>query len=725
MVMDSAHDQFPVGLRVLVVDDDPTCLFILERMLQRCSYNVTTCGQATIALAMLRQNKHRFDLVISDVYMPDMDGFKLLELVGLEMNIPVIMMSVDGEFSVVMKGVTHGACDYLLKPVRMEELRNIWQHVVRKKQCQARDVAHGDIMEDIEKLKYGSEHSEYTNSKKRKDSKDNDPDSEDPSTLKKQRVVWSPQLHKQFVDAVNQLGIDKAVPKRILDIMNVPGLTRENVASHLQKYRLYLKRLSFEQHHGQSLSYPESLASTIGPPFWVGPGEFLMPAGNSQLLPEALTSARSGFARSLSLPNNSGLGTIDSSSRFIQFSAVEGEPSSLFKKPLQSSPIQSNVGPDTTGYQVNHCPPIEEIIALGQVGLPMDGVVEPHASHNQLVSIKGFEPPMGTIRTNQTLNSSLSDLITDFSQQQKYSHQSTGRMFDESKKYSMTSAELLLRQLSPRDEAVASNCFNQHVNLSGLVCDGQLTGTSSKGVSTSFVPTGNENLEYSSHNLTKRTGISNFENSKFTDFRSSIDLLGATSSAIGSASLLKNLHSGPNNRTSVQHSESGMTLQKDVSAETEQYASLKMKSDRQTQALSLWQETVKSPAPHVCSVQTPSESHAAFHMEHNPEKIQDLHSLGLDQKLRENNIIHQGKGQGYWDLFAAHTNMKLKEGHQGFDSGIKAKLETGNLVLQPFLSNDLLGFLMKENTYLQQQKPAFQEHEVGMDGFTKGSLYVN
>ena len=36
------------------------------------------------------------------------------------------------------------------------------------------------------------------------------------------------------MDAVNQLGVDKAVPKRILDLMNVAGLTRENVASHLQ-----------------------------------------------------------------------------------------------------------------------------------------------------------------------------------------------------------------------------------------------------------------------------------------------------------------------------------------------------------------------------------------------------------------------------------------------------------------------------------------------------------
>ena len=42
-------------------------------------------------------------------------------------------MSIDGEVDRVMKGVQHGACDYLLKPIRMEELQNIWQHVIRKK----------------------------------------------------------------------------------------------------------------------------------------------------------------------------------------------------------------------------------------------------------------------------------------------------------------------------------------------------------------------------------------------------------------------------------------------------------------------------------------------------------------------------------------------------------------------------------------------------------------
>eukprot|EP00793_Prasinoderma_coloniale_P003524 PRCOL_00002898-RA len=218
MDLDNLPPGWPAGLRVLVVDDDTLCLVVVEKMLAKCKYKVTTTSNSKEAIDILRTRPDDFDVVLSDVYMPDINGFKLLEIIGLEMDIPVIMMSSAGDTQIVMEGITHGAVDYLLKPVRIEELRNIWQHVVRRHQNQQRKIT-------------GEE--EGGGSRRR------DRDRDAPSN-KKQRVVWNVELHQKFVNAVNALGIDKAVPKRILDLMRVQGLTRENVASHLQKYRLAL-----------------------------------------------------------------------------------------------------------------------------------------------------------------------------------------------------------------------------------------------------------------------------------------------------------------------------------------------------------------------------------------------------------------------------------------------------------------------------------------------------
>ncbi|KAH7440188.1 hypothetical protein KP509_04G095400 [Ceratopteris richardii] len=251
------ENNFPAGLRVLVVDDDRICLLILDRLLQQCLYKVTTCERAVDALKILRENKDGFDVVISDVHMPDMDGYKLLEHVGLEMDLPVIMMSSNSETSAVMRGIKHGACDYLLKPVRLEELKNIWQHVVRrkKKDSDGEERLKPDDGGDRAPLEGSDGASKST--KKRKENVDEDeetePENDDPATSKKPRVVWTVELHQKFVTAVNSLGIDKAVPKRILELMDVKHLTRENVASHLQKYRLYLKRLSGVAYQGSGL----------------------------------------------------------------------------------------------------------------------------------------------------------------------------------------------------------------------------------------------------------------------------------------------------------------------------------------------------------------------------------------------------------------------------------------------------------------------------------------
>ncbi|KAI3465802.1 hypothetical protein Pfo_022465 [Paulownia fortunei] len=67
--------------------------------------------------------------------------------------------------------------------------------------------------------------------------------SKNPPGKRKVKVDWTPELHRRFVQAVEQLGVDKAVPSRILELMGIDCLTRHNIASHLQKYRSHRKHL--------------------------------------------------------------------------------------------------------------------------------------------------------------------------------------------------------------------------------------------------------------------------------------------------------------------------------------------------------------------------------------------------------------------------------------------------------------------------------------------------
>ncbi|XP_044444859.1 two-component response regulator ORR24-like [Triticum aestivum] len=239
MMEDAAEDKFPEGLRVLAVDDDSVCLKVLEDLLRGCKYHPTTVMDAKTALKMLRAGKEVFDLVITDVRMPDMDGFKLLELIRLEMDLPVIMLSADCDKKAVMKGINHGACDYLVKPVHTNELKNIWQHVESRRNTEAISHISGDDDDDQRaQLRTVAQSNDGANTDENKES------THASTTQKKPRVGWTIELHTKFMDVINQIGLYRATPKRILELMNVDYLTRQNVSSHLQKYKLYLKRVN-------------------------------------------------------------------------------------------------------------------------------------------------------------------------------------------------------------------------------------------------------------------------------------------------------------------------------------------------------------------------------------------------------------------------------------------------------------------------------------------------
>nr|CAB3490969.1 unnamed protein product [Digitaria exilis] len=87
------------------------------------------------AWEVMRERAYAFDLVLTEVVMPTLSGIQLLaRIVAADecKNIPVIMMSSQDSIGTVLKCMQKGAVDFLVKPVRKNELRNLWQHVWRR-----------------------------------------------------------------------------------------------------------------------------------------------------------------------------------------------------------------------------------------------------------------------------------------------------------------------------------------------------------------------------------------------------------------------------------------------------------------------------------------------------------------------------------------------------------------------------------------------------------------
>jgi two-component system cell cycle sensor histidine kinase/response regulator CckA len=110
----------PVG-RILVVDDEPELRSVLVESLQKQGFEAVGCSSGRSALAELRQ--HDFDLLLTDLMMPEMDGITLLKA-ALEIDPHVIGIVVTGQGTIqtAVDAMHTGAFDYVLKPFRMQTL---------------------------------------------------------------------------------------------------------------------------------------------------------------------------------------------------------------------------------------------------------------------------------------------------------------------------------------------------------------------------------------------------------------------------------------------------------------------------------------------------------------------------------------------------------------------------------------------------------------------------
>ncbi|VAV85540.1 hypothetical protein MNBD_DELTA01-334 [hydrothermal vent metagenome] len=116
--------------KVLVVDDDDTLLQLLTETVQTMGCFATSARSGLDALNLISVRK--FDIVVTDLKMPGMDGLKLLEEIKkIDRDVVVIMVTGYATLETAVKAIEKGAYDYIAKPFRLDELM-----VVIKNACE-------------------------------------------------------------------------------------------------------------------------------------------------------------------------------------------------------------------------------------------------------------------------------------------------------------------------------------------------------------------------------------------------------------------------------------------------------------------------------------------------------------------------------------------------------------------------------------------------------------
>jgi DNA-binding NtrC family response regulator len=125
----------PVGKeisgRILIIDDDPHFLRVLQRILSGEQFSVAATSNPCDAIELVRSNN--FELIICDLRMPDCDGLNLLHAIRSAGNeVPVIILTAYGEVDTYLEAMNAGATEYLNKPIQSDELVQVVRNCLRK-----------------------------------------------------------------------------------------------------------------------------------------------------------------------------------------------------------------------------------------------------------------------------------------------------------------------------------------------------------------------------------------------------------------------------------------------------------------------------------------------------------------------------------------------------------------------------------------------------------------
>jgi type II secretory ATPase GspE/PulE/Tfp pilus assembly ATPase PilB-like protein/DNA-binding response OmpR family regulator len=120
-VEESPIESAPLQFRILLVEDDGVTQKVITHFLESEGFQVVTADDGVDAIIKMGQS--RFDLILSDINIPNLDGFKLLEMVQQKgFGIPIILMTGRMSQEDEVRGLELGAIDYLRKPIQKELL---------------------------------------------------------------------------------------------------------------------------------------------------------------------------------------------------------------------------------------------------------------------------------------------------------------------------------------------------------------------------------------------------------------------------------------------------------------------------------------------------------------------------------------------------------------------------------------------------------------------------
>jgi DNA-binding response OmpR family regulator len=111
-------------MKALLADDTPMIRRLIEIQLKKFGFEVSTAANGTEALVHLDNSK--FDIIMLDLMMPEIDGFEVLRRIrsqGPNRGTPVIILTAFGDVNNVVKATSLGASDFLVKPVDQNVLR--------------------------------------------------------------------------------------------------------------------------------------------------------------------------------------------------------------------------------------------------------------------------------------------------------------------------------------------------------------------------------------------------------------------------------------------------------------------------------------------------------------------------------------------------------------------------------------------------------------------------